>query len=368
MAKRIFRNSDFRSYRIPFYDNLCVKNDIRFIFKHNEVPEKYNHISLSASKSSFWNDRTFMRKCIRMLLSEYDIFVASLPTSSISVFGILFSKLKRRKVILWVERWHVPSGKGLKTVLKRRYIKFIYNLADSYFVGGTKSEEFVLDFVKADSSTVFKGLQANLDLSRFNPSNINIQIPKDHLIFLYLGRFIEFKGIFHLIEAFSIVNRNFSKITLILIGDGKLKDSHEKYAENLRLSNLLFLPPIDDNDNSLKAGFYNLCDVFVLPSTIVNNQTEGWGLTVGEAMSLGKPVIVTDAVGCSIDMVKNGINGYIVKHGCSKALAVALTKTIENKEELRIMGKKSREMFEERISYEKMSEGLLKAIDYTLTC
>lgn len=118
----------------------------------------------------------------------------------------------------------------------------------------------------------------------------------------------------------------------------------------------------------MKAGFYNLCDVFVLPSTIVNNQTEGWGLTVGEAMSLGKPVIVTDAVGCSIDMVKNGINGYIVKHGCSKALAVALTKTIENKEELRIMGKKSREMFEERISYEKMSEGLLKAIDYTLTC
>ena len=131
---------------------------------------------------------------------------------------------------------------------------------------------------------------------------------------------------------------------------------------------MLFLPPVDDNDNSLKAGFYNLCDVFILPSTIANNQTEGWGLTVGEAMSLGKPVIVTDAVGCSVDLVKNGVNGYIVKHGCSESLAGALSEMIKNKEDLKLMGEKSREIFKEKISYRKMSEGLLKAIDYALTC
>jgi glycosyltransferase involved in cell wall biosynthesis len=368
MAKLIFRNSDFRSYRIPFYDNLCAKYDVRFIFKHNEVPAGYDYISLSRSKSSFWKDRAFIQKYIKMLLSDYDVYVASLPTSSISVFGIIFSKIKRRKIVLWVERWLVPTGTGFKMALKRRYLKFIYSLADSYFVSGTKAEEFVLDFVKADRSTVFKALQANLDLSRVDSLNIDIQIPNDHLVFLYLGRFIKLKGILHLLEAFSIINKKFNKITLILVGDGELKSYYENYAVNIGLSNLLFLPAVDDNDNSLKAGFYNICDAFILPSTIENNQAEGWGLTVGEAMSLGKPVIVTDAVGCSADMVKNGINGYIVKHGCSESLAEALSKMINNKENLCIMGNKSREIFEEKISYEKMSEGMTKAIDYALTC
>jgi glycosyltransferase involved in cell wall biosynthesis len=39
---------------------------------------------------------------------------------------------------------------------------------------------------------------------------------------------------------------------------------------------------------------------------------EIWGIVVNEAMSAGKPVIVTTAVGCSSDLVKHGVNGYII--------------------------------------------------------
>jgi glycosyltransferase involved in cell wall biosynthesis len=53
---------------------------------------------------------------------------------------------------------------------------------------------------------------------------------------------------------------------------------------------------------------YRLGNVFVLPSI-----SETWGLAVNEAMACGLPVIVSDKVGCSVDLVEQDKNGYIFK-------------------------------------------------------
>ena len=51
--------------------------------------------------------------------------------------------------------------------------------------------------------------------------------------------------------------------------------------------------------------FYAHAGCFIHPAL-----TEPWGLVVNEAMACGLPVLVSDRVGCSQDLVQNGVNGF----------------------------------------------------------
>ena len=53
------------------------------------------------------------------------------------------------------------------------------------------------------------------------------------------------------------------------------------------------------------AKYYNLCDIYLQPS-----RSEGFGLTVAEAMACGKPVVCTDC--CSLpELVIDGKGGFL---------------------------------------------------------
>lgn len=52
---------------------------------------------------------------------------------------------------------------------------------------------------------------------------------------------------------------------------------------------------------------YNIGDILILPS-----YHEPWGLVVNEAMAAGLPVIVSNECGSSLDLVRDGENGYVL--------------------------------------------------------
>lgn len=119
----------------------------------------------------------------------------------------------------------------------------------------------------------------------------NVHAP---LRYLYVGRLIEVKNLFLLIEAF---NRNGKPLTIV--GKGVL----EKQLKAKAAKNITFLGFI----NNEKLGeVYETHDVFILPST-----SETWGLVVEEALYWGLPVIASNVVGSSIDMVKDLNTGCI---------------------------------------------------------
>ena len=67
--------------------------------------------------------------------------------------------------------------------------------------------------------------------------------------------------------------------------------------------------------------YYSLADIFVLPS----GMGETWGLVTNEAMCFSLPVIVSDMVGCSLDLVIPGENGFIFAVGDTKKLTEHLS-------------------------------------------
>ena len=72
------------------------------------------------------------------------------------------------------------------------------------------------------------------------------------------------------------------------------------------------------NQSELPAC-YAAADVVVLPS-----KSETWGLVVNEAMACGTPVIVSDAVGCAPDLIKEGKTGFVFPVGNVAELAARL--------------------------------------------
>ena len=84
-------------------------------------------------------------------------------------------------------------------------------------------------------------------------------------------------------------------------------------------------------------------------------------------MSLGKPVISTDAVGGAYDLIKQGVNGYMVRQKNIDELYQALIKVLSNKKLKKKMGRESKRVIESNFTYEKMAQGCIDAIMYALS-
>jgi glycosyltransferase involved in cell wall biosynthesis len=79
-------------------------------------------------------------------------------------------------------------------------------------------------------------------------------------------------------------------------------------------------------------------DIFVLPS-----RNEGMGRVIVEAMAAGKPVVASN-VGGIPDLVRDGVNGYLVPSEDSVALAGAMARLLKDPDRGKAMGSAGREM------------------------
>lgn len=98
------------------------------------------------------------------------------------------------------------------------------------------------------------------------------------------------------------------------------------------------------------------CSVYVLPS-----YREGTPRTVLEAMSMGRAIITTDAPGCR-ETVVDGDNGFLVPVKDAAALANAMLKFIEQPKLIATMGKRSREIAEQKYDVEIVNRQMLEGM------
>ncbi len=123
----------------------------------------------------------------------------------------------------------------------------------------------------------------------------------------YLGAVGADKGLVYLIQAWDMLN--YTDSTLIFAGP----QSHmvtqliNKYATRGQYHIMGYVQQPSD--------LYNKCSVYVQPSA-----SEGFGLEIIEAMSYGRPVIVSDGAGAA-DCVTDGEDGFVVPKKDARALA-----------------------------------------------
>ncbi len=120
-----------------------------------------------------------------------------------------------------------------------------------------------------------------------------------------------FKGVPVLIEAIHKLKN--SRIKLVIVGDGNLRDDFERQTKGLGLVGQVFFA--GRVNSSELPYYYAAADVIVLPST---TKAEAFGLVLVEAKTFGKPVIGSDLPGVR-DVV--GGSGLTAKPGDANELA-----------------------------------------------
>ena len=70
--------------------------------------------------------------------------------------------------------------------------------------------------------------------------------------------------------------------------------------------------------------YYKAADLFALPT-----REDIWGLVINEAMAYGLPVITTDKCVAGLELVEDGVNGYIIPTEDSEILADRIQKVLQ---------------------------------------
>ncbi len=174
---------------------------------------------------------------------------------------------------------------------------------------------------------------------------------------LFVGRFVEKKGVSHLIEAMRLLESRDARTRLVLIGDGPLSGALRDQARRLqRVEFLGWLP--NTEVRRWMRGAAALC----VPSvTGREGDSEGLPTVIFEAMAESVPVVGSDHAGIA-EAVEHGRTGLIVPEGDPPALADALASLIERPELRQRLGAAARVVAAERFSALRQSRLLEAAL------
>jgi L-malate glycosyltransferase len=143
-----------------------------------------------------------------------------------------------------------------------------------------------------------------------------------------IARFHPVKDHRTLLTAFAEVARVRADVDLLLVGDGPLRSDLERQSADLDIADRVrFLGVRDDVANILRA-----IDVFALTSV-----SEAASITLLEAMASELPVVVT-AVGGNPEIVRDGIDGFLVPRRSSAGVAKALLRILGDRSMAAAMG------------------------------
>jgi glycogen synthase len=175
---------------------------------------------------------------------------------------------------------------------------------------------------------------------------------------LFVGRLERRKGIDTLLDALVTVLPEVPDLVATIVGDDAIPgDGGITYRARFEAGpgrdlgdRVRFTGRLADGE---LAAHYAGCDLLVVPS-----RYESFGLVLLEAMMLGKPVIAGDAGGMR-HIVEEGANGFRFEPGDPAALATAIRRLATSPELRDRFGRRSREIYEERYTAERMADGTL---------
>ncbi len=229
----------------------------------------------------------------------------------------------------------------------------------------TFTRKWYLDMFGHDLSYKTRTIPGGVNLGDFSRVSSNeieklnrkYRLNNDRVV-LFTGRLTVHKGVEYLIKAAKDI-----KGTVLILGDGPEKPFLEKLINDYKLKNVRLLRYMKPDEELDFHAFYKRADVYVAPSV----WKEPLGLVILEAMAAGCPVIATKTGGIG-SIIKDGVNGFLVKPRDSKSIAEKVNLLLENEELRKKMAKKAQEIVKEKFTWDKITtkfENIYKKFRYT---
>lgn len=279
----------------------------------------------SVDHTNLWSTDNFNKTKVVTLFSEKPITEISSAIIKKKVFKALndlnpevvilsgWDSIPTLFSLLWALKNNIPTvivSESQQFDFKRNLIKefgkkLILKLIDSAFVGGINQSDYLvkLGFKK---ERIFLGCDVVDNDFFYQPKgahdrNITPQLPKN--FFMTSCRFVEKKNLYFLIKVFEKFQRKKDEWSLVLVGDGPLKEDLVELSKQLRISEKVIFTGYQEYENI--RSIYKSASCFILPSI-----TEQWGLVINEALASGIPVLCSERAGCAPNLVENKEVGY----------------------------------------------------------
>lgn len=273
---------------------------------------------------------------------------------------------KRKTPILFRGDSHrLVKETGIKAQLRKSAIRFLFRHFDAALYVGKANQQYFLEHGFDENQLAFTPHAvdnewftqqcgaANEDSKKLR---LTIGASEESKVILFVGKLIQKKNPDQLIEAF--VNLNKTDAHLVLCGSGSMEAELRKLAADH--ANIHFL---GFQNQSQMPAVYGMADLIVLPSS---GKSETWGLCINEAMACGVPALVSDQVGCHLDLIIDDKTGRVFKANDVDHLTSQLKHLLSDKLDLSLLGETARSHIQ-NYSYEKATKGLLEMIDKLLT-
>jgi len=209
--------------------------------------------------------------------------------------------------------------------------------------------------IKSNISTIYKGHDINwynepaIQLSSLatSPTNFNI---------LCIGSHRPYKGMHFMLDAMKHLT-DLNNIKLILVGDNF---DCEPFSSQIKATGM--------SEHIIETGFRNdvpqiakSCDILVLPS-----EREGLPRVVLESLASGTPVITSANEG-AMEIIEDGINGYIVPIGDGEAIAERIRYLYQNEQVKLHLTNGALNTINTMMSHKKTVENYIKYFEKTLS-
>jgi glycosyltransferase involved in cell wall biosynthesis len=233
--------------------------------------------------------------------------------------------------VSWFEKWKA----GL--LLERQRFIEEYDLADVLLVlSETAADTFRVQGFE-DNKLFY--LPRGVDVDRFKPGRRPVKFRA-----IFSGALIKRKGIHHLLEAWDRLKLPEAELWLV----GAVHEEAKPFLRQFCRDNVRVIGSVRDPENYL-----NQATVQVFPS-----QLEGSAKVTYEAAACALPQITTREAG---DVVRDGIEGIIVKPGDVDAIAAAIEKLYRDPELVEQMGQAARRRVVENFTWDHFRARLLDA-------
>jgi glycosyltransferase involved in cell wall biosynthesis len=260
--------------------------------------------------------------------SKPDVIWSGLwPLTAISIFSWILSGRMGRIYTIDHNQLSIATVKTLK--ISRYIVKLITRLSYPFATGNmTVSEGVKNDLVnltnlpkeriKVIYNPAARGIGKNTNLPPETKNDLWGGNPGKCII--SIGSFKKQKNFKLLIESFALLSVEI-KATLIILGEGPLREDLEKQVSDLNLSHLVYLPGFAKDP----SPWLLTADLFVLSS-----DWEGLPTVLIEALDCGLPVVSTDSPTGPSEILEGGKWGILVPLNNSEELLKGIKESLNS--------------------------------------
>lgn len=326
--KRILFLTIFASpYRVRFFDELGKQAEVTVLF--SERCEDIHHRDAQWFEAGQGGFRAVQLKGVcsvageqlcpdvcKWLTRDYDAIIVGGYSSPTAILAMLWMRLRRIPFTMEVDGGLVRQESRGKFAFKR----WLVRLASRWLSTGRQTTQYLLHYGAEEDKIAeypFSSLYQADILADVVPAQekqslrTKLGISEKKMV-LAIGQFIPRKGFDVLLHAAQKLDPD----TGVYIVGGEATQEYLSMRQELGLEHVHF---VGFQPKDQLSEYYRAADVFVLPT-----REDIWGLVINEAMAYGLPVVTTDRCVAGLELVENGVNGYIVPVDDVQALAVRL--------------------------------------------